>query len=186
MSNYSRMVDELAAKIAAKNKDQARSSCSYSKSDLESLTLGLLNDPGHTVTEYQMHTETDGSPVTVEKAPSLRYRESLKPMLKSLGLDKNDVEKVNDVQFTKEHASALMGVATTAIKDYLKAGRKMTLPITAPDESRMEMYCAQAPERVNTNRFAKTEEEKAKTSTTMARRILKSKNATPSWLKKTV
>ena len=104
-------------------------------------------------------------------------------MLKSLGLDKNDAEKVSDIQFTKEQASALMGVATTAIKDYLKIGRKLVLPVTASDEARMEMYCDIAPERINQNRFAKTEEEKKKVSKTLARTVLKSKNSTPSWLR---
>ena len=88
-----------------------------------------------------------------------------------------------DIQFTKEQASALMGVATTAIKDYLKIGRKLVLPVTASDEARMEMYCDIAPERINQNRFAKTEEEKKKVSKTLARTVLKSKNSTPSWLR---
>lgn len=183
-SNYGKLVDELSAKIKATAKDGKKSSCSYSKSDLENLTLGLLNCPEHVVTEYQMKvSEADGTPVTIDKTPSRRYRESLKPMLKSLGLDKNDAEKVSDIQFTKEHASALMGVATTAIKDYLRAGRKLVLPVTAADEARMEMYCDVAPERINQNRFAKTEEEKQKVSKTLSRTVLKTKNGTPSWLR---
>ena len=76
-----------------------------------------------------------------------------------------------------------MGVATTAIKDYLKIGRKLVLPVTASDEARMEMYCDIAPERINQNRFAKTEEEKAKISKTLERVILKNKNGVPKWLR---
>lgn len=183
-SNYQVMLDELSAKIKGTNKDGKKATCSYSKSDLESLTLGLLNSPDHVVTEYQMKvSEADGTPVTIDKTPSRRYRESLKPMLKALGMDKNDAEKVNDIQFTKEHAAAVVSLSTTVIKDYLKAGRKLVLPVTANDEARMEMYCDTAPERINQNRFAKTEEEKAKVSKTLARTILKSKNATPSWLR---
>ena len=183
-SMYSNLVDELAAKIKAGAKDGRKPTCSYSKSDLDNLTLALLNSPDHVVTEYQMKvSESDGSPVTIDKTPSRRYRESLKPMLKSLGLDKNDAEKVSDIQFTKEQASALMGVATTAIKDYLKIGRKLVLPVTASDEARMEMYCDIAPERINQNRFAKTEEEKKKVSKTLERTVLKAKSSCPSWLK---
>ena len=104
-------------------------------------------------------------------------------MLKTLGLDKNDVEKVSDIQFTKEHASAIMGIATTCIHDYLLAGRKMVFPVTNAKECRMEMYCDVAPERINQNRFAKTEEEKNKVSKTLERTVLKSKNSTPSWLR---
>ena len=45
------------------------------------------------------------------------------------------------------------------------------------------MYCDLAPERINQNRFAKTEEEKNKVSKTLERIVLKSKNSTPSWLR---
>ena len=185
-SMYSTMLDELSAKIKGANKDGKKASCSYSKSDLENLTLALLNSPDHVVKEYQMKvSEVDGSPVTIDKTPSKRYRESLKPMLRSLGLDKNDAEKVSDIQFTKEHGSALMGVATTVLKDYISAGRKFSFPVTSDKECRMEFYCDTAPERINQNRFAKTEEEKSKISKTLERSILKAKNQTPSWLRKT-
>lgn len=185
-SMYSTMLSELAEKIKSAGKDGKKASCSYSKSDLENLTLGLLNSPEHVVTEYQMKvSEVDGTPVTIDKTPSRRYRESLKPMLKALGLDKNDAEKVTDIQFTREHASALMSVATTALHDYLTVGRKFSFPVTNPKECRMEFFCDTAPERINQNRFAKTEEEKNKVSKTKERTILKSKNQTPSWLKVT-
>ena len=183
-SMYSNLVDELAAKIKAGTKDGRKPTCSYSKSDLDNLALGLLNSPDHIVTEYQMKvSEADGTPITIDKTPSRRYRESLKPMLKSLGLDKNDAEKVSDIQFTKEQASALMGVATTVIKDYIRAGRKFSFPITSADETRMEFYCDVAPERINQNRFAKTEEEKQKVSKTLERTVIKCKSSCPSWLK---
>lgn len=183
-SMYSSMLDELSAKIKAGAKDGRKPTCSYSKSDLESLTLGLLNSPNHIVSEYQMKvSEADGTPVTIDKMPSKRYRDSLKPMLKTLGLDKNDVEKVSDIQFTKEHASAMIGVCTCVLKDYIRAGRKFSFPITAPDETRMEFYCDVAPERINQNRFAKTEEEKKKVSKTLERTVLKAKSSCPSWLK---
>ncbi len=184
-SSYGKMCEDLQEKIRNGSKDGRKSSCSYSKSDLEGLTHGLLNCPEHVVTEYQMRvSEPDGSPVTIEKTPSKRYRESLKPTLKALGMDKNDADKIDDIQFTKEHAAALMGVATTAMKDYMRAGRKLQFPITAEDEVRMEIYTDTAPERINQNRFAKTEAEAQKMTKTKERVIIKAKNnAVPSWLK---
>ena len=183
-SMYSSMLDELSAKIKAGAKDGRKPTCSYSKSDLDSLTLGLLTSPARIVSEYQMKvSEADGTPVTIDKMPSKRYRDSLKPMLKTLGLDKNDVEKVSDIQFTKEHAASIVALATTAIHDYILAGRKMVFPVTNSKESRMEFYCDIAPERINQNRFAKTEEEKNKVSKTLERTVLKSKNSVPSWLR---
>lgn len=184
-SNYGKICDELTKKIQASSKDGRKSSCSYSRSDLESLALGLLNSPDHVVTEFQMKIqESDGTPVTIDKQPAKRYRDSLKPSLKALGLDKHDVEKIDDIQFSKEHASALMGVATTVMKDYMRAGRKFQFPITSDDEVRMEVYCDTAPERLNQNRFAKSEDEKKKMTKTKKRVIIKAKNnAVPKWLK---
>ena len=52
-SNYQIMLDELSSKIKSASKN-GKASRSYSKSDLESLTLGLMNSPEHTVSEYQM------------------------------------------------------------------------------------------------------------------------------------
>ena len=144
-SMYATMLDELTTKIKVGAKDGRKPTCSYSKSDLDNLTLAMLNSPEHVVTEYQM--------------------------------------KVSDIQFTKEHASSMMSLCTCVLKDYIRAGRKFSFPITAPDECRMEFYCDTAPERINQNRVAKTEEEKKKVSKTLERTVLKSKNSVPSWLK---
>ena len=53
-SMYSSMLDELSAKIKAGSKDGRKPTCSYSKSDLDNLTLALLNSPDHIVSEYQI------------------------------------------------------------------------------------------------------------------------------------
>lgn len=186
-SNYTKLCEELVSKVQGTGKGERKSSCSYSRSDLEALTLGLLNCPEHVVSEYQMRaTEADGTPVTIDKQPAKRYRDSLKPTLRELGLDRAEADRIDDIKFGKEHAAALMGVATTVMKDYMRAGRKFQFPITEPDEVRMEMSVEMAPERINQNRFAKTEAERAKVTTTKRRAVLKAKNsAVPPWLKET-
>lgn len=184
-SSYRKACDELEAKIKASAQPGRKSSCAYSRSDLDFLATALINCPDHTVTEYQMRTsDIDGKPVTIEKQPAKRYRDSLKPTLKAMGLDKNDIAKIDDIQFPKEHASAIMSVATTVMKDYMRAGRKFQFPITSEDEVRMEICCDEAPERINPNRFAKTDDEKKRMTKTKKRVVIKAKNsAVPSWLK---
>lgn len=184
-SSYAIACDELKAKIKASTQPGRRSSVAYSRSDLDGLATALINCPDHVVSEYQMKTsDATGAPVTIEKQPAKRYRDSLKPTLKAMGLDKNDIAKIDDIQFPKEHASALMGVATQVMKDYMRAGRKFQFPITADDEVRMEICCDEAPERINPNRFAKTEDEKKRMTKTKRRVVIKAKNsAVPSWLK---
>lgn len=184
-SAYTKACEELKAKIEASAQPGRRSSCAFSRSDLTYLATAMLNCPEHVVQEYQMKTSgVDGSPITVEKMPARRYRESLKPILKEMGLDKNDVAKIDDIKFPKEHGAAVMDVAQQVIKDYMRAGRKFQFPITAEDEVRMEICCDEAPERINPNRFATTDAEKRRMTKTKKRCVIKAKNsAVPSWLK---
>ena len=75
-------------------------------------------------------------------------------------------------------------VVMTAQHDYMRAGRKLSYPVTSPDETRMELYTVHAPERVSDgNRFKK--EESDTVSITKERNIAKAKNAVPYWLKET-
>lgn len=189
-NSYTQACDEIRAKIEASNRAKGRASSAVSKSDLETMATELLNSPDHIVTRYSFSakdTSGTGEPVGVETKPSRRYREALKPTLRQMGLDKHDVDKIDDIKFSKEHAAAMMDVATTVMHDYMYAGRKFSFPIMEPDETRMEIACVRAPERTSVgNRFAKDQApENAPVTVTKERTILKAKNPVPYWLKKT-
>ena len=187
-NSYTQAWENIRAKIEESNRAKGRSSSAVSKSDLENLTVELLNSPDHIVTQFSFSakdTSGTGEPVGVEKKPSKRYRESLKPTLRQLGLDKHDADKIDDVKFSKEQAAAILDVATTAVHDYIRAGRKFSFPVTEPDETRMEIYAVRAPERTSVgNRFQKDSTNNSVTIT-KERTILKSKNGVPYWLKST-
>ena len=185
---YTQLCDEIKAKIDSSNRAKGRTSSAVSRSDLEAMTTVLLNTPDHEVTVYPYATkDTSGTnePIGVMKKPVKRYRDSLKPMLRSLGLDKHDADKIDDIPITKEHAAAMLDVSTTAIHDYMRAGRKFSFPITEPDETRMEINCVVAPERTSVgNRFKKDDGDESVT-VTKERTIIKAKNPVPYWLKDT-
>lgn len=183
---YTQMCDEIKEKITANNRAKGKTSCSVSRSDLEAMTTCLLNTPDHTVECYSYgskDTSGTGEPVSIEKKPVKRYRNSLKPVLRNLGLDKHDADKIDDIAFSKEHAAAMMDVATTVIHDYMRAGRKFSFPITEPDETRMEISCSMAPERASVNRFKKDDDSDDVVTITKERAVIKAKNPVPYWLK---
>lgn len=184
---YTDLFDEIQERVAANARAKGRKTSAVSRSDLENMAVTLLNTPDHTVTVYPFSAKDTtgmGEPVGIEKKPAKRYRDSLKPMLRTLGLDKNDVDKMDDVTITKEHAAAMMDVATTVIHDYMRAGRKFSFPITEPDETRMEISTTVAPERASVNRFKKDPVDNT-VIITKERSMIKAKNPVPYWLKET-
>ena len=184
---YTQLCSEIKEKIDSSNRAKGRTSSAVSRSDLESMATALLNTPDPEVTVYSYSakdTSGTGEPVGITKKPSKRYRDSLKPMLRNLGLDKHDADKIDDIPMTKEHAAAMIDVSTTVIHDYMRAGRKFSFPITEPDETRMEINCVIAPERTSVgNRFKKDDTADDTVTITKERAILKAKNPIPYWLK---
>ena len=186
---YTQLCGDIKEKIDSSNRAKGRTSSAVSRSDLENMTTTLLNTPDHEVTVYSYSAKDQsgtGEPVGVTKKPSQRYRNALKPMLRNdFGVDKHDCDKADDIVITKEHASAMIDVVTTAIHDYMRAGRKFSFPITEPDETRMEINCVIAPERTSVgNRFSKDADDDS-INITKERAIIKAKNPVPYWLKET-
>ena len=180
------LLDEIRGKTSASNRASGKASSAVSKSDLENCMLTLMNTPDHVVTKYSFSskdTSGTGEPVGVDTKPSARYRASMKPLLKKLGLDKHDVETIDSIPFDKEHAAAALELATIAQHDYMLAGRKFAYPVTQPDECRLEIATQRAPERVSVGNRFKKDEDKDSVTVTKERTVIKAKNAVPYWLK---
>lgn len=126
-TKYDDLLNEMKSKV------QSAGGSRHSKADYTSVTQTLLNTPEQEVPVYVK----DGDPVITK--PAERYRETLKPVLKQFGVDNAELDKIQDVQFSKEHAEALNDVAITAIKGYTGTGRKLVLPINSDSESQMEI-----------------------------------------------
>jgi len=178
MSEYKKLLKEM------KDKVQASGSSRHSKQDYISVAQTLLNTPDH---EVDVYMRDGGEKVTTN--PVARYRDTLKPVLQHFGVDKAEAEKMDTVTFTKDHAEALMDVATQVIKDYTGTGRKLILPITAEDESQMEISQTQIKEKMEDTRKPEVQPDGTYKSvptgerkTTKAHREMRCTNKVPGWL----
>lgn len=190
-SKYQETFDEILNKVKASAKKDKKPPVMTSKSDLTMLATALINSPDHVVISYDKKVkEADGSPLAIESRPAQRYRDSLKPVLRAMGIDKAEVSKIDDIPFSKEHGAALVDVAGLAIKDYMAAGRRYNFPITGTDESQMSLSMVEVDERVTMpNKFVTDENgvtvtvPTGKSMKTKKHKAIKAGNRNPEWLK---
>lgn len=159
-TKYQEKIDSIMEKVYSSAKDGKKPAIMTSKSDLIEMATDLLNSPEHTVVTYDKKVkEADGTPLTIETQPSKRFRDSLKPMLRAMGIDKAELGRLDEYQFPKETGASMMEVAQTVIKDYTRAGRRLNFPITDMDESQMSLTQVKIPERVGLKtKFQRTPE----------------------------
>lgn len=158
----------------------------YSKTDYVELTQGLLNEPDHEVTYYT--NPSADTPVAVTKKPVENYREALKDVVKQFGVDKNELSKLDTMEFTKKHAEALTDVAQVAQHDYIESGKKLRLPQFCENETTVTLGYETLPEKVEaTNKIEGGKSvPTGKTIKTASRNVVKAANKVPAWLKSEV
>lgn len=188
--NYKELCEEIEKKIQTNVRPGHKPPCVTSASDLTAMMQAMMNDPGHEVPTYSKKlVDESGQPTPVMRNPSKRYRESLKPILKQMGIDRSEVDRIDTLPMSKEHAAATVEMATAVIKDYITAGRRFVFPITSPTESQMSLAVATVPEKVTKPKHFVDEggvmvpKPTGKTVTTKAHTVLKARNGTPFWLK---
>lgn len=174
--------DELKDQIAEAVKKSGGTR--YSKADHTAMTQALINSPEQEVEVYMKDVET---PISTK--PVARYRDSLKPMLKQFGVDDAELDKVQTMQFTKEHAEALNDVSAIVTKDYINTGRKLVMPITSATESQMEISQTTKPQKTEETRKPVKKDDgtyesvpTGKKKTTFEHTEIKASNKIPSWL----
>lgn len=181
--NYTALCNEIAEKV------KKNGSKSHSKTDMVSMAQTLLNTPTH---EVDVYVKNDGkAPSVITTTPVKDYRDSLKPMLKGFGVDAVEIEKINEVPFTKKHAEALTELATTLVKDYTKTGRKLAFPINDKDEAQMSISQVTVAEKKTEPNKIVHDEKTGKYSlvptgkhvTTKKHDSMKATNKVPYWLK---
>lgn len=179
--------DVLCEAIAGKVKKNGSSS--YSKSDLVDLTRVLINTPDQEV-DILVKGSNGKEPTIVTTKPVEKYRESLKPVLKQFGIDKAELDKIQEVTFTKDHAEALTELSQMIVKDYTGTGRKLKFPITSPTEGEMSVSQVVVQEKTtDTRKIVKKDDGlyesvlTGKRVTTKEHNALKASNKIPGWLK---
>ena len=185
------MCEAIEAKIKGNTKPGSKPACVTSTSDLVGMTHAMLNSPDYEVATYTKKTvDKDGKPTPIYKNPAKRYRDSMKPVLTHMGIDRAEVDKIDTIPFSKEHAGALIELATHVQKDYLNMGRRFVYPITNLDEAQMSLSITDVDEKVTKpNRFVKDDsgrsvpEPTGKTVTTAPHKAIKARNVIPFWLR---
>lgn len=188
MSKKKTSYDELCSAIHEKVKKNGTSS--FSRTDLVSMAHTMVNCPEHEVDVF-IKNKDGAAPDVITTTPVKRYRESLKPVLKSFGIDKADLDRIQDVPFPKEHAEALVDMSLNLTKDYIETGRKLKYPLNGKSESAMEVSAVDVPTKVSEPRkIVKDEKSGVYTSvptgkivTTSAHTSIKAGNKIPYWLK---
>jgi NACalpha-BTF3-like transcription factor len=177
-NKYTSMVEEMREKV------QKAGGSRYSKGDEIALTHALLNTPDHEVDVY-----VKDCPDPVVTKPVEHYRDSLKPVLKQFGVDAAELDKIQEVEFSKDHAEAFNELAAVAMKDYIGTGRKKILPVTSKTESQMEISQVEKAEKVeDTCKLVETSPGKydrvptGERKTTHAHSEMKVSNKVPGWL----
>lgn len=178
--------NEVIAQIR-KNVQETKST-RYSKGDHTAVVQGLLNAKDHTVTYYS--ADSEGKAVATSSNPSQKLRESLKPLLKEVGISGEDLKRMDDYEFTKKQAEAIQEVAMVSTAAYLDTGRKLTLPVTKATENKMSIQKVEvaASEEETFKNEAQADGSYKRVSTGKKvkkdkRDALKVKNTTPPWLR---
>ena len=178
----SKSYQEVLAALEQGSKTSRR----YSKGDYVDLTQSFLNTPETEVTIYSNPSADE--PTAMTKKPAQAYRDSLKDLLGQFGVDKNEMSKLNEIEFSKKHAEAVVDVAQAVQHDYIASGKKLRLPQMGAKETTVTLESATLPEKIEdtkkivdgksvpTGRTVKTEE----------RVVMKAKNKVPAWLQSDV
>lgn len=161
----------------------------YSKGDLVDLTRAALNEPdGGPIYNYYSNPSGD-TPVSVEKKPVEAYRNALKDVVKQFGVDGQEAEKINTIDFSKKHAEAMIDVVQAVQADYTDTGKKLRLPQFSADSTTVTLSKETLPEKTedtkkNTVIDGKTVQvPTGKTIRTEQRTVIKASNKVPGWLK---
>jgi hypothetical protein len=185
MSNYSEFIKQAQAASGGKN---------YSKSDLVDLATAMLNDPQCSISTFVKKGDTYEEKVF---HPSQAVRNNvIGPVLKAYGVDKAEMARMDSFQFPRAAGEAQADFALLMIKQYISAngmGRKLTLPMTSPNETVQSISCESAEEEKRATTMIVRNDDgtysttpTGKVVTTKAHEKVKVGNRVPVWLKETV
>lgn len=183
-TNYKAFLEE--AKKASKSKN-------YSKGDMVSLATAMFNDKDCTIDVFIKKGDEYETKVM---NPGKSIRENvIAPVLKAFGVDRAEMSKLDDVQISKAGGEALTDFSLLLVKQYISTNglaRKLTLPMTAPDEAVQSISVVRIPEeKRETTMIVRNPESgtysiapTGKEVTTAAHENLKVGNRVPAWQKK--
>lgn len=165
----------------------------YSKNDLVGLATEMFNDNEAEIPVYVKRGDSFEKKVY---KPGAAVRTNLiAPILKTFGVDRAEMAKLAEAQTSRAGGEALADFSLLLIKQYISEnglGRKLTLPMTSPDEAVQSISCVKAAEEKRATTMIVRNEDgtystapTGKVVTTKAHEKVKVGNRVPVWLKQT-
>lgn len=180
-SNFDAVKEQLTADTAAGTR-------AFSRGKLVEMTKAYLNDPAYTSENYTAKGDTYE---VTEATPVANFRGELKKFVKNnTGLDDAELAKLDTAEVSKSFASATATVAVDVVKNYIDTGKRLTLPVNAPDEGVMTIEVVNVEEKTAaTKKITETapgKYESVPTGKIVTRKAHKAVRATtklPGWLR---
>lgn len=183
MSKYQEFIE------ACKKEDD---SSTYSKTKFVGLVTAMANDPDCAIDTY---TRKGDKPEKKTVYPSRDLRnDMIAPIVKSFGVDKAEMARLEEVQVSRAGGEALANFALLAVKEYISKnglGRKLTLPMTSETETTQTLGVEESAKETKATTMIVKDGDVYKTTptgkivTTEAHDKLKVTNKVPVWLKTT-
>lgn len=137
-TNFDAVKEQLTADTAAGTK-------AFSRGKLVEMTKAYLNDPAYTSETYTAKGDTYE---VTESTPVANFRGEVKKFVKAnTGLDDAELAKLDTAEVSKSFASATATVAVDVVKNYIDTGKRLTLPVNAPDEGVMTIEVVNVDEK---------------------------------------
>lgn len=125
---------------------ESKKSSVYSKSTLQKMTNVYFNDLDHE--SKRVVVSAEGKPEVTTVNPAKEFRAGLKKYVtKTLGVDAAEAEKLDTVDLPTAMTDAALDGVTFVQKDYLDTGKSLKFPMTAENETAMQVSIQSAPEK---------------------------------------
>ena len=165
----------------------------FSKNEMVNQATAMINDVDLGITTYIKKGDKYDTKVVY---PGKSIRDTvIAPILKSFGVDRAEMGKLDTMAISRAGGEALTDFALLLVKEYISTkglGRKLTLPMTSPEETVQSICTVKSPkEERATTMIAKAEDgtyyttPTGKVVTTAEHEKVKVLNRVPSWLKDT-
>lgn len=180
-TNFDAAMEKLTADTAAGTR-------AFSRGKLVDMTRSYLNDPAYT---SEIYTAKGDTYEVTESTPVANLRGEIKKFVKTnTGLDDAELAKLDTAEVSKSFASATATAAVDIVKNYISTGKRLTLPVNAPDEGVMTIEMVDVEEKTAaTKKITETapgKYESVPTGKVVTRKAHKAARATtklPGWLK---
>ena len=123
---FSEALKEIVSDVSSKTKG-GKMKPTFSKKMFNDVVNALVNDPDYEMTTVQLK---DGKPESKVTTPVATFREKLlTPILEEVKMDRDDITKfVKDYQFSTKQTDTMYDVISSAIYEYMKAGKTFRFP----------------------------------------------------------